>query len=134
MSKRLNGLKKTPLIGIRRPPPARSNTYEPSTPRVTLGLASVAMTVVTIAVLVILPGQMGSGSHEPPMVTASKATSPASIDLAAVTTIEVVSAREPRPSTVPMRIGEAEPQPGPPGKTAFPIVVRVSTTTGGPVD
>jgi hypothetical protein len=104
------------------------NYYEPSLPRVALGIAAVAMTVITIAASVILPAQMDSGSREPRTLAASNATSPASMGLATVTSIYVVSAREPTPSTVSVRIGEAEPQPGRQGKTTLPAVVHVSST------
>ena len=104
------------------------NQYEPSIPRVALGIATVAMTVITIAASVILPAQMDSGSREPRMLAASKATAPASIGLATVTSIEVVAKREPPSSTGPVRIGEAKSQPRGLGKTTSLAVVRVSNT------
>ena len=75
------------------------NDYQPSTPRVALGIAAVAITVITIAVSVILPAQMDSGSREPRMLAASKVTAPAFKGLATVTRIDVVAAREPGSST-----------------------------------
>ena len=104
------------------------NCYEPSTPRVALGIAAVAITVITLAVAVILPAQMASGSREPRMLAASKVTAPASVSLATVTRIDVVSARQPPSSTVPARIGEATPQPARPGKATSPALVRVLGT------
>ena len=101
------------------------NYFEPFIPRVALGIAAVSMTVITIAVSVILPAQMDSGSREPHMLATSKATPPASM-VATVTSIEVVAKREPASSTGPVRIGEAKPQPGPLGKTTSLAVVRVS--------
>jgi hypothetical protein len=101
--------------------------YEPSIPRVALGIATVAMTVITIAVSVILPAQIDSASREPRILAASKATAPASTGLATVTRIDVVSAREPGSSTVAMRIGEAEPQPGRLATTTSSAVVRMSS-------
>jgi hypothetical protein len=103
------------------------NYYEPSIPRVALGIAAVAITVITIAVTVILPAQMDLGSNEPRMLAASKVTAPAFKGLATVTRIDVVSAREPRSSTVSVRIGEAEPHSGRLTKTTSPAAVRVSS-------
>ena len=101
--------------------------YESSIPRVVLGIATVAMTVITIAVSVILPAQTDAGSREVPMLAASNAVTPASIGLAAVTRINVVAARQPESSMVAMRIGEAERHPGRLGKTTSPAVVRLSS-------
>jgi hypothetical protein len=128
MSKLLNRLKKTTLFAAHGAPTVAPSTYEPSIPRVRLGIAGVAMTVITIAVSVILPAQMDSASREPRMLVASKATAPASMGVAILTRIDVVSTREPGSSTAPARIGEGEPQPGRPGNTTSPAVVRVSAT------
>ena len=103
------------------------NYYEQSIPRVALMIATVAMTVITIAVSVILPAQTNSGSREPRMLAASKAFAPASIGLATVTSINVVSARQSGSSTAPVRIGEAERQPGRLRKTTSPAVIRMSS-------
>jgi hypothetical protein len=128
MSKLLNRLKKTTLIGAASRPAVGAHTYEPSIPHVAFGIAGVAMTVITVAILVILPAQMDSGSRNARTLAASKAIAPASMGLAIVTTIDVVSAHEPRSSTVPVRIGDAVPQPGRPGKATLPAVVRVSSS------
>jgi len=103
------------------------NDYQPSTPRVALGIAAVAITVITLAVGVILPAQMDSGSREPRMLAALKVTAPAFKGLATVTRIDVVTAREPGSSTLSVRIGEAEPLPGRLTKTTSPAIVRVSS-------
>jgi hypothetical protein len=124
MSKLLNRLKKTLLIGA---PPVDSSTYQPSVPRVALAITGVAMTMITIAVSVILPAQMDSGSREARMLASSKATPPAAMGLVTVTRIDVVATREPGSSTVPVRIGQAAPQPRQLGTTS-PAVVRVSST------
>src|SRR2546429_6112711 len=116
MSKLLNRLKKTPLIGVPGARPVGPSRYEPSTPRVALGIAGVAMTVITIAVSVILPAQVDSVSPEPRVLVASTATPPASRGLVTVTSITVVAAREPGSSTVPVRTGEAAARPGRLGK------------------
>src|SRR5437016_191157 len=104
MNKPLNGMKKTRSMGIHGALPLGRGAYEPSIPRVALGFAGVAMTVITIAISVILPAQMESGGSGPRMLAASKATAPASLSLATVTRVDVVAAREPRPSTVPGRV------------------------------
>ena len=100
--------------------------YEPSVPRVALGIAAVAMTAITIAVSAILPAQMDS-RREARMLAAPKASAPPSIGLATVTSINVVSARQSGSSTAPVRIGEAERQPGRLRKTTSPAIVRVSS-------
>ena len=73
MNKLLNTLKKTLAIRISWAPAAGPCRYEPSIPRVALGIAGVAMTVITIAVSVILPAQMDSGSGEPRVLAAANA-------------------------------------------------------------
>jgi hypothetical protein len=128
MSKLLNRLKKTLLIGVPGAPSDSPSTYEPPIPRVALGIVGVAMTVITIAVSVILPAQMDSGRREPPTLAASKATPPASMGLVTVTRIDIVSVREPGSSTVPVQIGETAPQPGRLARTTSPAIVRVSST------
>jgi hypothetical protein len=126
MSKLLNRFNKTTFIGTSGVPAAGPSTYEPSIPRVALGVAGIAMTVITIAVSVILPAQMASGSREARML-ASNASAAASMGLATVTRIDVVAVREPGSSTVQVRTGEAAPQSGRLGKTTSPAVIRVSS-------
>ena len=123
----LNRLKKTPLIGVSGASPLGPGTYEPSSPRVALGIAGVAMTVITIAVSVILPAQMDSMGREPRVLVASTATPPASNGLVTGMRITVVAAREPSSSTVPVRPGEAAPRPGRLGETTSPAIVHVSS-------
>jgi hypothetical protein len=128
MSKILNTLNKTTLAAVPGAPAIGPSTYEPSTPRVAFGFAGAAMTVITIAVSVILPAHMDSGSREARMLAASKETAPAPVGLAAVTSTDVVAIRELGSSTVQLRIEEAASQPGRLGKTTSPAVVRVSST------
>jgi hypothetical protein len=128
MGKHLNRLNKILPIGVASAPSVYRGKYEPSRPRIALGFAGVAMTAIVIAISVILPAQMDSGSHEPRMLAPSKANAPASVGLVAVTSINVVGVREPGSSTVPVRIGKAPFQSGPPGKTTLPAVVHVSST------
>ena len=128
MSKMLNRWKKATLTGVPGAPAVSPSTYEPSIPRLALGFASVAMTVITIAVLVVLPAQMDSGSREAHMLAASKATPPASVGLAPVTSIDIVATREPASSTVPLPIGETGSPRGRLGEATSPAVVLVSST------
>jgi hypothetical protein len=127
MSKLLNRLNKAPLIIVRGAPAARPSTYQPSVPRVALGIATVAMTVISLAVSVILPAQMDSGSREPRMLAASKAAAPASVGLATVSTIDVVAVREPVSSTVAVRSGDAKVQLGRLGTMSLPVGMRLSS-------
>jgi len=128
MSKHLNILTKILSIGVGSEPSVDRCKYDPSSPRIALGFASVAMAAIVIAISVILPAQMDSGSHEPRMLAQSKANAPASVGLVAVTSVNVVGVREPGSSTVPVRIGEAAFQPGRPGKATLSAVVHVSST------
>ena len=124
MSKVLNKWNKTPLAGVF--PAALAvgpNIYQPSIPRVALGIVGVAMTALTIAVSVILPAQMDTGSREA-RILASKSTAPAPAGLVTVTRIDVVASRD--SSTFPERAGEATPQSGRLVKTTSPAVIRVS--------
>src|SRR5258706_679885 len=127
MTNLLNRLNKLSLIGVPGGSPLGPGVYKPSIPRVALGIAGVAMTVITIAVSVILPAQMDSMSREPRVLVASTATPPASNGLVTVTRITVVAAREPGSSTVPVRTGETVPRPGPLAETTSPALVRVSS-------
>jgi hypothetical protein len=127
MSKLLNSLKKIYLIGIAGRRPAGPGEYEPSIPHAALGIAGVVMTVITIAVLVILPAQMDSGSRESHVLLASKATPPASKGVVTLTSITIVAAREPGSSTGPVRIGETAPRHERHGKTTSPEIVRISS-------
>ena len=127
MRKLLNRFNKIYEIGGPGARQVGPGSYEPSIPHAALGIAGVAMTLITVAVSVILPAQVDSGRRESGVLVASKATLPASKGLVAVTSIVVVAAREPESSTVPVRIGDAAPRPGRLGKTTSPEIVRVSS-------
>jgi hypothetical protein len=94
MTKLLNGLKKTPSTGVHGATAVGPGAYQPSIPRVALGIAGVAMTAITIALSVILPAQTNSGSREARILAASKAPAPAAVALVAVRSIDAVAARE----------------------------------------
>jgi hypothetical protein len=92
-----------------------------------LGLAGVAMTAITLALAVVLPAQLDSGKREQPLLVASQATPLASAGVAAITSITVVAAREPRSSTAPLRIVGAAPIAGDSGETVSSAIIRVSS-------
>lgn len=75
--------------------------YEMSTPRVALGITAVAMTAITMGVLVVMPARMEAISHEPSMLTASKVTTLASTRAVTGATIDVVAVHEPSLATAP---------------------------------
>ena len=59
--------------------------YEPSTPRAALGLSAVAMTAITLGVLVVLPAKIESGgAADPYALTVADAAARASIEAAIV--------------------------------------------------
>jgi hypothetical protein len=122
MSKLLNIRNNASLVAGASP--AGPSTYRSSVPRVALGFAGVAMTVITIAASVILPAQWDSGSREPRLPFASQ---PGSNNVGAITSITVVAAREPRSSTAPLRIGEPAPRSGHLAETTSSAIVRVSS-------
>jgi len=53
------------------------NDYEPSIPRVTFGIAAVAMTAITIGLAVVVPAKLAPGEQKVATSAASKAVSPA---------------------------------------------------------
>jgi len=83
------------------------NRYQPSTPRVTFGIVAAAMTVITFALLVIVPTTMDSMSDELGTVATSTVVAPAKAEVALIPTrfhiIDVVGVREPSTSSVPVR-------------------------------
>jgi hypothetical protein len=81
------------------------NRYQPSTPRVTFGIAAAAMTVITFALLVIVPTTMDSmGDEAGTVVAASTVVKPTPAVVALSPTrfhvINVVAVREPSKSSV----------------------------------
>jgi hypothetical protein len=98
------------------------NPYQPSTPRVTFGIAAAAMTVITFALLVIVPTTMDSmGDEVGTVVAASTVVKPTPAVVALTPTpaivaltptrfhvINVVAVRE--PSTSPVRAPGARPK------------------------
>ena len=80
------------------------NRYQPSTPRVTFGIAAAAMTVITFALLVLVPSTMDSMSDEVGTVAASTVVKPTPAVVALSPTrfhvINVVAVRESSKSSV----------------------------------
>jgi hypothetical protein len=68
--------------------------YETSTPRVAFAVAAVAMTAITIGVLVVMPASMEADSDEPGMLAGSKVTTLASTSAVTGATIDVVAVHE----------------------------------------
>ncbi len=77
------------------------NRYETSIQRVAFGIAAVAMTGITIGVLVVIPAKMDSDSREPRMLAASNVATPATTGVVTGSaTIDVVAVRDPGLSAV----------------------------------
>jgi hypothetical protein len=55
--------------------------YKPSIPHAAFGIAAIAMTAITIGLLVVLPAKMESGSQEVRTLAASKAATTASTEV-----------------------------------------------------
>jgi hypothetical protein len=101
--------------------------HESRIPRLALGLVGAALAAVTIAVSVILPARVHSRVEQPSHL-ASQAIPAATVANGAVISITVVAAREPRPSTSPLRMAVAPPGPGVSGETSSSPILRISTT------
>jgi hypothetical protein len=70
--------------------------YETSTPRVALGIAAVAMTAITVGILVVMPARIEAISHEPVSTLAtSQVTTLASTSAVTGATIDVVAVHGP---------------------------------------
>ncbi len=72
------------------------HTYRPNTPRATLGLAAVALTVATIGLSVIAPSRMDFRSQQVPAVVLSQGATVALTETTPplVDSIDVVAQRE----------------------------------------
>ena len=58
------------------------NRYEPAMPRATFGLIAVAMTAITIGMMVVLPAKVDSGSSGAYTLAAAKASTTAPVEVA----------------------------------------------------
>jgi hypothetical protein len=84
------------------------------------------MAAITIATSVILPARHDSANSEAlPALAAQTTSSPNGV--AAVMSITVVAAREPRSSTAPRRVVQAASRPEAAVETAPSIIFRVSS-------
>ena len=59
------------------------NRYETSNPRAAIGIAAVAMTVITIGLSVVVPAKVGYSNPELGALAASKAVTPAPTEVGA---------------------------------------------------
>ena len=76
--------------------------YESSTPHVAFGIAAVAMTAITMGILVIMPAEMDFDRREPRMLEAARVMAPAPMGGATDSaSVNVVPRREPGLATVP---------------------------------
>ena len=70
------------------------NSYKSSTPRAAIGFIAVALTAVTIGLLVVAPAKFGTGGQD--ALTLAKSVAPAPTEVAiSPATIDVVGVREP---------------------------------------
>ena len=78
------------------------NRYKPSIPHAAFGITAIAMTAITIGLLVVLPAKMESGSQEARTLAASKVATLASTGvIAGSESIDVVAVPEEGLSAVP---------------------------------
>ena len=69
--------------------------YQPSTPRVALGIAAVALVAITIGLAVVVPAMMESGRAEAGTLMVSKAITVTPIEVVIMpASIDVVAVRE----------------------------------------
>ncbi len=88
------------------------NHYETFIPRLAFGIAAVAMTGITIGVLVVIPAKMDSDRREPRMLAASNVAAPATTGaVTASAIIDVVAVRDPGLSAVPCRSSHPNRKP-----------------------
>ena len=71
------------------------NRFQSSTPRAALGIAAVAMTVVTFGLLVVVPATIDSGSGDVRPQASAKLVTPAATEIVIIPArIDVVPVRE----------------------------------------
>ena len=103
-----------------------SSSFQVRLPRLVFGFLGATLAAVTIGVSVVLPAQLNSAGPEPHMHLASQAV-PVASAAAAIMSITVVAAREPRASTRPLRIVEAVTSSEPSGEKTSSPILRIST-------
>jgi hypothetical protein len=67
------------------------NRYETSMPRISLGLAAIALTVVTLGLTVLLPASLYSGRSDDVSLAAAKPAAPTAIEVSIVPSRIVVT-------------------------------------------
>lgn len=84
--------------------------YQTTTPRAAIGLAAVAMTVLTIGAAVVLPSEVLSGGRNPATLASANAAAPVPIEVAIVPArIDVVADRTPSVAKGTVRPAAATP-------------------------
>jgi hypothetical protein len=85
------------------------NRYQPETPRAAFGVAALALTALTIGLLVVVPAKTGAGGSDAGTLAAAKAATPAIREVAIIPgRIEVIGARQPK---VAAEIAPVNPAP-----------------------
>lgn len=82
------------------------NRYDFPLPRVAFGAGAVAMTALTLAVAVVMPATLATGSQAARIVTAAEVAAP--VDAGRLR-LEVVGTRAPRTAFERVRHGSANP-------------------------
>jgi hypothetical protein len=79
------------------------NRFQSSTPRVALGIAAVAMTVVTFGLLVVVPATIDSGSEDVRTQAAAKLVTPAAAEVVMIPTrIDLLGVRKTEMASAPV--------------------------------
>jgi hypothetical protein len=79
------------------------NRFQPSTPRVALGITAVAMTVISFGLLIIVPATIDSGKEDVCAQTAAKVVTPAAPEVAIIPMrIDVIGVREIEVASAPV--------------------------------
>ncbi|MGI8895157.1 MAG: hypothetical protein ACR2HE_05825 [Casimicrobiaceae bacterium] len=72
------------------------NRFDPSTPRTACSIAAIAMTALTIGLLVVIPTKMHSGNLEVMSLVTAKSLTPLATEVAiSPARIDVVAVRDP---------------------------------------
>jgi hypothetical protein len=86
------------------------NSYEPSSPRVALGLIAIAMAAITMTALVVLPATLDSVSADSPTLAATKPAPQISNDVA----VSPARGATPKPDNREARVHTGHPTFGTP--------------------
>jgi len=86
------------------------NRYKPSTPRVSIGIVALAMTAITLELLIVFPSRMETDSQTFTAFTAKAHRSEATRAVVNPSCIDVVDTRERRTALNPRRVSPAPKQ------------------------